>query len=123
VRGLRVVLLLLVAACSLRDPPATKRAEPLPAEPELALKSMDTECDALVTALAAYKTCEHLEDEDRENIDAWIETANRNFAASRKAKPEPKAQTAIAGACRRAAVSVQFANQRCLAGPRPKPDF
>jgi hypothetical protein len=119
---LRVVLLLVIAACSLRDPPAAKRAAPLPADPPLELKSMDAECDAMVAALATYKTCEHLEDEDRENLDAWIETANRNFAASRKAKPDDNAQAAIAGACRRATISVQFAHQRCLAGPRPKRD-
>lgn len=119
---MRVVVLVLFAACSLRDPPAAKRAEPLPADPPIQLASMDVECSAVLAALADYKTCVNLEDEDRELIDAWVETANRNFAAGRKAKPEVNAQTAIAGACRKATLSVKAANERCLAGPRPKTD-
>ena len=81
---------------------------------------MQIECDAMLAALTAYRTCENLEEQDLEAIDDWIETANRNFAASRKANPEPNAQNAIAGACHRATASVKAANERCLAGPRPK---
>ena len=83
---------------------------------------MQIECDAMVAALATYKECEHHEHEDRDAIQAWIETANRNFAASRKANPEPNAQKAIAAACRKATDSVRAAIERCLAGPRPKDD-
>lgn len=83
---------------------------------------MEEECDALIAALDAYKACENHEDEDREDIDSWIETANRNFAASRKADPEPNARKAIAGGCRKATASVKAATMRCAAGPRPKDD-
>lgn len=92
----------------------------MPADPEIALESMQVECDSLVSALAAFKTCENLEDEDQEDLDHWIESANRNFAASRKANPEPNAQKTIAQACRKASESVKAATERCKAGPRPK---
>ena len=81
---------------------------------------MQVECDGLIGALATYKTCEHLEDQDKENLEDWIETANRNFAASRKANPEPNAQKTIAQACRKATESVKAATERCKAGPRPR---
>lgn len=115
--------ILLCSACSLRDPPSVTPAAPLPADPPAKLQSMDVECDAMLAALAAYKTCTNLEEDDLEAIDDWVEAANRNFAASRKAKPEPNAQNAIAGACHRAAASVRAANERCLAGPRPKGEW
>lgn len=83
---------------------------------------MELECDALIATLEAWKTCPNHEDEDRESIDAWIEVANRNFAASRKADPEPNARKAIAAGCRKATESVKAATIRCNAGPRPKVD-
>ena len=98
------------------------RATPLPADPDIQLESMQIECDGMVGALAAFRQCVNLEDEDRENLDDWIERANRDFAASRKANPEPNAQKTIAAACRKATVSVQAATERCLAGPRPRVD-
>ncbi|HEY5938602.1 MAG TPA: hypothetical protein VIU61_28320 [Kofleriaceae bacterium] len=116
----RVAACLLLLACSRVDPPSVTPATPLPADPEIALESMQVECDGLIGALAAYKTCENLEDEDKENLEDWIETANRNFAASRKATPEPNAQKTIAQACRKAAESVKAATERCKAGPRPR---
>ena len=90
------------------------------ADPEVKLESMQIECDQMIAALASYKGCVHLEDEDVEDLEGWIETANRNFAASKKAAPEPNAQNAIAGACRKATVSVHAAHERCKVGPRPK---
>jgi len=81
---------------------------------------MQLECDGLLAALASYKGCPNHEVDEVEDIEAWIETANRNLDAGKKANPEPNAQKAIAGACHRAAVSVKAATQRCLAGPRPK---
>jgi hypothetical protein len=83
---------------------------------------MQVECDAMLGALTSFKICENLEDEDRETIDDWIERANSDFAASRKANPEPNAQKAIAAACRKATDSVRAATERCRAGPRPKID-
>ena len=118
-----LVLLVLLAACSRVDKatPVTP-AKPLQADPELTLGSMALECDAMVAALETYKACTNHEDEDRENIDAWIETANRNFAASKKANPEDNAQKAIAASCHKATESVKAATIRCAAGPRPKDD-
>ncbi|HWU87770.1 MAG TPA: hypothetical protein VN253_10870, partial [Kofleriaceae bacterium] len=91
-----------------------------PADPEVELESMQVECDGMLGALAAFKACPNHEGNDRDAIDAWIEQANRNLAASRKANPEPNAQKAIAAACRKAADSVKAATERCEAGPRPK---
>ena len=122
--ALRSLLLLLLVACSRVDAPApVTPAKPLPADPEIALESMEKECDAMVAALETYKACTNHEDEDRENIEDWIETANRNFAASKKANPEPNAQKAIAASCHKATESVKAATIRCEAGPRPKDDL
>ena len=109
-----------LAACVRKDPPPTKPAPPLPADPEMTLDSMQVECDGMLGALAAFKACPNNDEDDREGIDAWIERANRDFAASRKANPEPNAQKAIAAACHKAADSVRAAAERCAAGPRPK---
>jgi hypothetical protein len=76
----------------------------------------------MVGALAVFKACPNLEGEDRDDLDGWIERANRDFGASRKAAPEPNAQKAIAAACRKATDSIKAATERCLAGPRPKLD-
>ena len=111
-----------LVACVRKDPPPASPAPPLPADPEVALDSMQVECDAMVGALAVFKACPNLEGEDRDDLDGWIERANRDFGASRKASPEPNAQKAIAGACRKATDSIKAATERCLAGPRPKLD-
>lgn len=94
--------------------------EPIPPPPEVTLGTMDAECDGLITALATYKQCPNLEEEDREDLDDWIERAQQDFAAGKKAKPDANAQHAIAAACHKAVVSVRAANERCLAGPKPK---
>lgn len=110
-----------VAGCARKDPPPVRPAPPLAADPEVALDTMQVECDGMVAALGAFRACPNQDDEDREAIDAWIERANRDFAASRKANPEPNAQKAIAAACRKATESVKAATERCAAGPRPRP--
>jgi len=81
---------------------------------------MVAECDGLISALESYKRCPNLEKADREDLDGWIARAQKDFAAGRKAKPEPNAQSVIALACFRAATSVEAATERCNAGPRPK---
>ncbi len=111
-----------LVACVRKDPPPAVPAPPLAADPETTLGSMQAECDGMVGALTAYKECPNHEDDDRQVIEAWIDRANRDFAASRKANPEPNAQKAIAAACRKAADSVKAATERCQAGPRPKAD-
>jgi hypothetical protein len=113
-----------LAACAHRGvpPPPGVPTPPLPADPEVKLESMQVECDAMLGALATFKDCPNHDEDDRELVDAWVERANQDFAAGRKANPEPNAQKAIAAACRKAADSVKAATERCLAGPRPKPD-
>jgi len=121
-RGARVILalwLVCAAACR-RDPPPVAPGEPIRAAAEIEIGTMDAECDGLIAALAAYKRCENLDDDDRWSIDAWTERAQQDFAAGRKAQPEPNAQRAIAAACHKAIGSVNAANERCHAGPRPK---
>jgi hypothetical protein len=94
--------------------------EPIPAAAEVELGTMDAECNGLVSALASYKQCANLDDDDRWSIDAWTDRAQEDFAAGKKANPEPNAQHAIAAACRKAVASVMAANERCHNGPRPR---
>jgi hypothetical protein len=110
----------LASGCH-RDPPPVAPGEPIPAEPEVTLGTMDAECDGLIAAMAAYKQCPNLEDDDRWGIAAWTENAQQDFAAGKKSKPDPNAQHAIAAACHKAIASVTAANERCHAGPKPKP--
>ena len=120
---LAAILVAALAACAHPPPPPPPvSAPPLPADPEVKLESMQVECDAMLGALSTFKACPNHDEDDREAVDAWIERANQDFAASRKANPEPNAQKAIAAACHKAAGSVQAATERCLAGPRPKSD-
>jgi len=102
------------------EPPPVAPGEPIAAPAEVALGTMDAECDALIAAFGEYKQCPNLEDDDKGDIDGWVERARQDFAAGKKAKPEPNAQHAIAAACHKAVVSVNAANQRCHAGPKPR---
>jgi hypothetical protein len=102
-----------------RDPPPVLPGEPIAAAPEVTLDTMEAECDGLIAALATYKQCPNLDDDDRQDIDAWTERAQQDFAAGKKAKPEPNAQHAIAAACHKAIASVTAANERCHVGPKP----
>jgi hypothetical protein len=102
------------------EPPPVAPGEPIAAPSEVTLGTMEVECEALLEALGVYKQCPNLDDDDRADIDAWSERARQDFAAGKKANPEPNAQHAIAAACRKAVASVTAASQRCHAGPRPK---
>ncbi|HEY5946964.1 MAG TPA: hypothetical protein VIV40_15780 [Kofleriaceae bacterium] len=95
---------------------------PIPAEPETNLKDMDTECAGLISALDVYGQCPNLEDGDRTWAHSTIEYAQDTFAAGKKANPDEPSQKAIAAACHRATLSIQYATQRCQAGKRPKVD-
>ena len=101
------------------DPPPVAPGAPIAAAPEVSLGTMDAECDGLLAALASYKKCPNLEDDDKWDIDAWTERMQQDFAAGKKANPEPNAQRAIAAACHKAMTSVTAANERCHAGRRP----
>jgi hypothetical protein len=113
------VFLAAWAACH-HDPPPVPPGEPIPVPPEVTLGTMEAECDGLIVSLSGYKKCPNLDDDDRYAIDAWSEVAQQDFAAGKKANPEPNAQRAIAAACHKAAASVGAATIRCQAGPRPK---
>lgn len=95
---------------------------PIPAEPEADLKDMDTECNGVIAALDSYGKCPNLENSDRDWAQRTIEVAQQSFEAGKKGNPDEPSQKAIAAACHRAAVSIQFAKQRCEAGKRPKVD-
>ena len=101
------------------DPPPVAPGEPIAAPPEVSLGTMDAECDGLLSALASYKECPNLEEDDKDDVDAWIDRTEQDLAAGKKANPEPNAQRAIAAACHKAIASVTAANQRCHAGRRP----
>lgn len=102
------------------EPPPVAPGAPIAAPADVTLGTMDVECEALLTALELYKQCPNLDDDDRADLDAWRERAQQDFAAGKKANPEPDAQHAIAAACRKAVASVTAANQRCHAGPMPR---
>ena len=109
-----------LAACGPKQPPPPPPGPTIPADPVVDLREMDVECDALIAALTQYKTCPFLEQYDLQDLDGWIIRAQKDFAAGRKARPEPNGQRAIALACLRATKSVQAASERCAAGPPPK---
>lgn len=104
------------------EPPPVAPGEPIAAPGEVTLGTMDVECEALLSAFALYKQCPNLDDDDRADIDVWSERARQDFAAGKKANPEPNAQHAIAAACRKAVASVTAAHERCKAGPKPVAD-
>jgi hypothetical protein len=109
----------LAAGCH-GEPPPVAPGTPIAAPTEVTLGTMDVECEALLTALGLFKQCPNLDEDDRADIDAWGERARQDFAAGKKANPEPSAQHAIAAACRKAVASVTAAGERCRAGPQPK---
>lgn len=121
VRALLGAVLIAVVGCGPKQPPAPPPGPPIPADPEVNLRDIVVECDGLVAALTQYKTCKNLDEDDREDLDAWIDRAQKDFVAGRKATPpEANAQRTIALACFRATKSVEAASQRCAAGPKPK---
>lgn len=109
---------LATAACARNQPPVAP-GEPIPAAAEVVLDTMDIECEGMLAALATFRACPYHDDDDRWDIDAWSTRAREDFAAGKKAAPEPNAQHAIAAACRKAARSVVAATERCNNGPPP----
>lgn len=75
----------------------------------------------MITALTTFRACTNLEEDDRQDLDAWIERANQDLAAGSKAtKVNANDLRAMALACHRATSTVEAATERCHAGPRPK---
>lgn len=127
---LRGFALLLVAfgpasgACA-HDPPPVAPGPPIPAQEELVVDTYDEECAALIAALNDYAQCPNADDDDRAWIHATVEYTERSIAAGNKGlelKPDADGAKAMAVNCRRAAISVGFAHQRCNAGPKPRAD-
>lgn len=76
----------------------------------------------MLGALETFHGCPNLDDDNREDLERWIERANQDFTAGRKVTLAPAAQQAIAHTCRRATTSVIAATERCRAGRAPKTD-
>lgn len=115
-----IALVIGLGACGPKQPPPPLAGPTIPADPVVDLREMDVECDAMLAALAQFKTCPYLEQRDQQDLDGWIIRARKDFAAGRKNRPEPNGQRAIAFACLRATKSVQAASERCASGPPPK---
>jgi len=113
-------VLLALVACH-HEPPVTP-APPLPAETEIPVQTMEAECAGLVAALDRYRACPNLDDDDRAWLRSTIEYAQQSYEAGTKGHPDEQAQHVIAVACKRAALSVDHANERCHAGPKPRVD-
>ena len=113
--------LIAIAGCHHADPPVAP-GPPLPAEPDVVVTTMDEECKELELAIATWAQCPNLDDDDRDWLKAVSDAAEQSFAAGKKGNPDADGQRAIALACHRAAVSMQHANERCMAGPKPRVD-
>ena len=121
--GLFSALLMGICGCKhVSSDPKVTPGPPIPAEPEVDLENMDTECAGMIAAYDTYGKCPNLEEGDRQFVRNVIEAAEESFAAGKKSNPDEPSQKAIAMACRRAAVSIGYATQRCQAGKRPKVD-
>jgi len=83
---------------------------------------MDAECNGLIAAFEAWKQCPNLEDEQKTYVESLIERAHLDYAAALKSQPDERSQKEIARRCRRAAMSVKAATERCMNGRAPKAD-
>jgi hypothetical protein len=115
------LIAIVIGACAHSQPPVAP-GPPIAADPPVTLKSMTEECDAMLAALTVFRACPNLDEDNQQDLDAWIERANQDFIAGRKATLAADARQAIAHACRRATNSVIAATERCRAGRRPKTD-
>jgi hypothetical protein len=94
---------------------------PLPASPEIQLGTMEVECDAMIAANEALMACPNREDDERAADKATIERwRDVDFPALLKGKPDEPSRKAIALACRRAAMSLAAATERCRNGRKPR---
>lgn len=112
----------LLLACHAAPAPVPP-GPPIAAAPDVKVDTMEKECDAMLAALAAYQTCPNASDDVRRYMREWADLERQSLAAGEKAKPDAAAQHVMALACRRAAVSVKHAIERCIAGPEPKGDY
>jgi hypothetical protein len=115
------LLIVFVLGCGRSQPPVAP-GPPIGADPPVELASMTEECDAMIAALTGFRACPNLDEDDQQDLDAWIDRANKDITAGRKVMLEANAQRAIAMSCRRATNSVLAAAERCRAGKAPPVD-
>lgn len=77
----------------------------------------------MLAAMAAFRACPNLDEDNQHDLDAWIERTQQDVAAGRKVTLDANAQQAIAQSCRRATNSVTAATERCHNGKRPRGDY
>jgi hypothetical protein len=118
----RKALLILAFGCHHDEPPVAP-GDPIPAEPDVHVDTLDVECDGLVTALQTYGECPNNDDDDRAWAKQIAKVAEDSFAAGKKGNPDEKSQRVIAVACHKATASVQAATTRCRAGKRPRSEW
>ena len=116
----RASLAALVLGACRKPPPPVAPGPPIPAEADVVVGSMHDECGALLGAFDTWKRCPNLDETGRANLDAWRDHAKLSFDAGEKTRPEPKADHAMALACRRGLVSVGAAIERCGNGKAPR---
>jgi hypothetical protein len=121
--GFGVLLVALAASCSHPAAPPVAPGQPLPAEEDLVVGTMDDECNGLTKALATYGECENLDPEEKTWAHEVVLVAEQSFEAGKKAAPDALGQRAIAVSCRKATDSIKAATERCHAGRRPPPDY
>ncbi len=114
----RFVFAIALSACAHPQPPVPP-GEPIPAEPDTKVASIDKECAGVVTAIDTYSACPNLEEPQRDYWRRVSELSARSFATTEDSTLDPKGARAIAVACHRAATAITFANERCMAGKPP----
>ncbi|HEY1550365.1 MAG TPA: hypothetical protein VGG28_21205 [Kofleriaceae bacterium] len=115
------VVIWLVCNCH-HEPPPTPPGEPIPAETDVKLGSMDDECKGLVDAITAYGACPNSDEDERAWARRVAELAQQAFDAGKNGSTDEQSLRVMALACRKAAVSMQYATIRCKNGPPPKAD-
>ena len=116
-----VIGILLAGAChheprGAESPPG----EPIPAETDVKLGSIDDECKGLVDAITAYGACPNSDEDERAWARRVAELAQQAFDAGKNGKQDEQTLRVMALACRKAAVSMQYATIRCKNGPLPQ---
>lgn len=108
--------------CHGHSPPPVAPGEPIPAEPDVVVDTMDKECQGLIAAITAYGACPNADEDTRAWSRRVVELAQQAFDAGKKGEPDKDSQHVMALACRKAAVSMQNATTRCQHGKPPKTD-
>jgi hypothetical protein len=116
------VVLCLAIGCHHEPRVEPPPGEPIPAEPDVKVGTADQECSGLVDAINAYGACPNADEDERAWTRRLVEVAQQAFDAGKHGKTDEQTLHVIALACRKAAVSMQYATIRCKNGPPPKAD-